>query len=152
MRSQILTIPAALALGVAFVASAGPALAQQADSTRGTQPMSHAASNLPGQAVRPEVAPSLPTPAVSSNQPSDFLRAAQGALAAGRTGEAQQSMEMAQTRMLDRSVPLGQTNVPTSNPIVGQISQALRELGAGDRDASMRTLQAALAAATAQGM
>jgi len=151
MRSLILTTPAAVLLCGTIAAIAVPALAQSG-FTSGTQPMSNAASNLPGQAVRPEVAPSLPTPTVTNNQPSDFLRAAQGALAAGRTGEAQQAMEMAQTRMLDRSVPLGQTNVPTSNPIVGQISQALRELGAGDREASMRTLQAALAAATAQGM
>ena len=44
------------------------------------------------------------------NRPSDYLRAAQGALAAGRIAEAQEALEMAQTRMLDRSVPLGQTN------------------------------------------
>ena len=153
MRSLVLTIPATLALGTVGAATCVPSQAlAQAGFTSGTQPMSHAASNLPGQAVRPEVAPSLPAPAVTGNQPSDFLRAAQGALAAGRTGEAQQAMEMAQTRMLDRSVPLGQTNVPASNPLVAQISQALRELGAGNREASMQALQATLAAATAQGM
>src|SRR5579871_6822426 len=103
MRSRILTIPAAVALCGAVATNAVPALAQTGFVT-GTQPMSNAASNLPGQAVRPEVAPSLPAPAVTSNQPSDFLRAAQGAMAAGRTGEAQQAMEMAQTRLLDRSV------------------------------------------------
>ena len=128
MRSPILTISTVVALCGAIVTNAGPALAQTGFVT-GTQPMSNSASNLPGQEVRPEVAPSLPSPTVTGNLPSDFLRAAQGALAAGRTGEAQQAMEMAQTRLLDRSVPLGQTNVPASNPIVTQISQALRELG-----------------------
>jgi hypothetical protein len=28
----------------------------------------------------------------------------------------QQSLEMAQTRLLDRSVPMGQTNNPSDNP------------------------------------
>ena len=84
------------------------------------------------------------------NKPSDFLRAAQGALAAGRTGEAQQAMEMAQTRMLDRSVPLGQTGVPDSNPVVTLISQALRALGERDRAASMQARGAARAAAGAR--
>ena len=117
----------------------------------GSQPRSNAASNLPGQ---PDGRTSLLAcrrrrkPAA---MPSDFLRAAQGALATGRTGEAQQALEMAQTRMLDRSVPLGQTNVPSDNPTVTQISQALRDLGTGNRAATMRSIETALASATAQG-
>ena len=58
---------------------------------------------------------------------------------------------MAQTRILDRSVPLGQTNNPSSNPTVGQISQARHALAANDKATSMQYIQAALASATAQG-
>lgn len=95
----------------------------------------------------------LPAPAVSpGDRPSDYLRAAQGALAAGRNGETQEALEMAQTRMLDRSVPLGQTDRPSENPTIGQISQALAALSAHDRLTSMQLIQTALASATAQGL
>jgi hypothetical protein len=95
----------------------------------------------------------LPSPAISPNdRPSDYLRAAQGALAAGRRGEAQEALEMAQTRMLDRGVPLGQTNNPSDNPTIGQISQALRALAARDQATSMQSIQMAITSATAQGL
>jgi hypothetical protein len=95
----------------------------------------------------------LPSPAVpQTERPSDYLRAAQGALAAGRTGEAQEALEMAQTRMLDRGVPMGQTNNPSDNPTVGQISQALQALAARDRNACMQLIQAAIGSATVQGL
>ncbi len=95
----------------------------------------------------------LPSPNVSPDErPSDFLRAAQGALAAGRVAEAQQALEMAQTRMLDRAVPLGQTNNPSDNPTIGQISQARQALAARDRTTSLQSIQAAIATATAQGL
>jgi hypothetical protein len=95
----------------------------------------------------------LPSPPASpSDRPSDYLRAAQGALAAGRRGEAQEALEMAQTRMLDRSVPLGQTNNPSDNPTSAQISRALQALAANDRTACLQAIQTALASATAQGL
>lgn len=150
MRFSILALPVLLALSAGAAAQTAP---RPGEFTRGTQPMSHGATNLPGQAqTTTTFAPSLPAPPVSGNLPSDFLKAARAALAAGRTGEAQQAMEMAQTRLLDRSVPLGQTNVPASNPAVLQISQALQDLGAGNRAGSMQKLETALATATAQGM
>ena len=73
-------------------------------------------------------------------------------MAAGRTGEAQQALEMAETRMLDRSVALGQTNNPSDNPTVRQISQALQALAAHDRATCMQWIQTAIASATAQGL
>jgi len=97
-------------------------------------PMSTTAGNL-----------NLPTPAVGENaSTADLLRAARGALAAGRTGEAQQALEMAQTRLLDRSVPLGQTDRPSDNPMVQQIAQARQALLADDRPACMRLIEAAM--------
>jgi hypothetical protein len=116
------------------------------------EPFSNRASNITPQDERSAVAPALSTPDVMGGKPSDFLRAAQGALAAGRTGETQQSLEMAQTRMLDRSVALGQTDSPSDNPTVGQISQALHALAAHDRTGCMQLIQAAIGSATAQGL
>jgi hypothetical protein len=95
----------------------------------------------------------LPSPGVpEAARPSDYLRAAQGVLVAGRNAEAHEALEMAQTRMLDRSVQLGQTNNPSDNPTVGQISQALRALAAGDRASCLRFVQSAIESATAQGL
>src|ERR1700709_1112214 len=90
-----------------------------------------------GAAVPPVAAP-------QGENPSDYLRAAQGALAAGRTRDAQEALEMAQTRLLDRSVPQGQTDSPSDSPAVGQISQALRALAARDRANCLQLIQAAI--------
>jgi hypothetical protein len=108
-------------------------------------PMGSSASNINPTDTRSQIAPNLPSPNVGDNASApDYLTAARNALAAGRTGEAQQSLEMAQTRLLDRSVPLFQTNTPSSNPVVGQISQALQALAAGDRSQCMRLIEAAI--------
>jgi hypothetical protein len=115
-----------------LIASSVPALAQQSS----------------GNAVlAPVPSPNLP----QGDRASDYLRAAQGALTAGRTGEAQSALEMAQTRMLDRSVPLGQTDNPSDNPTIGQISQARQALAAHDRATCLQLIQAAITSATAQG-
>jgi hypothetical protein len=101
-----------------------------------------------GTVLSPLPAPDLP----ETGRPSDYLRAAQSALVAGRTGEARESLERAQTRMLDRSVPMGQTNSPSDNPTIGQISQALQAIGARDRASCLRFIQAAIESASAQGL
>jgi len=120
---------------------------------RAADPTSNDASNINQQDTRSTIAPALPAPNVADNdKPSRFLRAARGALAAGRTGEAQEALEMAQTRLLDRSVALGRTNNPSRNPTVGQISQALQALAAHDRAASMQSILAAIKSARAQGL
>jgi hypothetical protein len=115
-----------------------------------SMPMSGRASNIDQQDTRSVIAPNLPSPDLGDDASvRAYLRAAQGSLATGRTGEAQQSLEMAQTRLLDRSVPMGQTNTPSDNPMVQQISRALQALAAGDRAGCMDMIQAALATARA---
>jgi hypothetical protein len=117
------------------------------------EPMSTSPSNIAPQDTQSIVAPALPSPNLpEGSRPSDALRAAQAALAVGNTGEAQEALEMAETRMLDRSVALGQTNNPSDNPTVRQISQALQALAAHDRATCMRWIQIALSSATAQGL
>jgi hypothetical protein len=115
-----------------------------------SMPMGNRASNIDQSNTRSLIAPNLPSPQVGENANAvDFLRAAQSALQAGRTGEAQQSLEMAQTRLLSRSVPMQQTSNPSDHPAVMQISQALRALAAGDRAQAMQMIQSAIPAATA---
>ena len=113
-------------------------------------PLGTHASNIDAGDTRSTIAPNLPSPSIGPNANAvDYLRAAQSALQAGRSGEAQQSLEMAQTRLLDRSVPMGQTNNPDDNPAVTQITQALKALAAGDRAQTMQLIQSAMPAATA---
>jgi hypothetical protein len=108
-------------------------------------PLGTAASNIGPSTTGSTIAPNLPSPAIGPNATAvDYLNAARGALVAGKTGEAQQSLEMAQTRLLDRSVPLFQTKTPSSNPAVQQISQALQALGAGDIPGCARLIDAAI--------
>lgn len=113
-------------------------------------PMGTHASNINPTDTRSQIAPNLPSPAVGPNATAaDYLQAAQAALQAGRTGEAQQSLEMAQTRMLDRSTPQFQTGNPSDNPAVSQISRALQALAAGDRAQCAQLIQQTIPMATA---
>jgi hypothetical protein len=73
--------------------------------------------------------------------PADFLRAARGALAAGRNGEARSALEMAQTRLLDRSVDAGQESVPSHDLAVKQISEAIEALADNDRMTCLRYIE-----------
>jgi len=149
MRTGLLS--SALAIGL----MASPALAQ-VDPATGARPgrepgvgqswpLSPNASNTGAGDVRSTIAPTLPAPDVGENAtPQQLLAAARQALAAGRTGQAQEALERAQTRLLDRDTPLFQTNVPSNHPAVLQISTALRALGAGDRATAMQAIDAAL--------
>ena len=132
---------------------ANPATGARPGNDIGTgmsMPMGTRASNIDAADTRSVIAPNLPSPPLDRNaSAADYLRAAQTALQADRTGEAQQSLEMAQTRLLDRSVPMGQTNNPSDNPAVTQVSQALRALAAGDRAQTMQLIQSAIPAAMA---
>jgi hypothetical protein len=100
------------------------------------------------QALAPLPSPDLPP----GSRPSEYLRAAQGAIVAGHRGEGEQALEMAETRILDRSVPLGQVRNVDDNPTVTAIHQARDALRAGNRDAALQSIQAAISSATTQGM
>ncbi len=84
----------------------------------------------------------LPTPDLPPDATAiDFLRAARGAMAAGRTGEARSALEMAQTRLLSRAVDAGQERTPDDNVAVKQIAEAIAALQANDRMASLRYIE-----------
>jgi hypothetical protein len=133
--------------------SAGPPAARPGHSPGEgiSYPLSNSASNIAPGDTRSTIAPTLPTPALGPGAgPVQYLQAARASLAAGRTGEAQQSLEMAQTRLLDRSVPYNAVNTPSANPAVAQISEALRALGAGDRMRAMQIIDATIPRAQAE--
>jgi hypothetical protein len=109
-------------------------------------PLSNNASNiLPGN-TQSTIAPTLPASSVGETATSrDYLRAARASLVAGRTGQAQQSLEMAETRALDRSVAQGQTNTPSDSQLVAEIRDARHALGRGDSPHAIQLIDLALA-------
>jgi hypothetical protein len=109
-------------------------------------PLSNKASNINQGERQAAVAPTLPRSGLGVNEtPGDYLRAARSALVAGRTGQAQQSLEMAETRALDRSVPQGEANTPSGSPLVARIRDALHALGDRDNRQAIGFIDQALA-------
>jgi len=106
-------------------------------------PTSGTASNIVPADTRSDVAPALPVPPVGDNAaPRTYLKAAHDALVAGRTGEAQQSLEMAETRELSRAVDPGAAAMPDANPSVTRIRDALQMLGEGNRQRALEIIDA----------
>jgi len=139
---------AAPALAQGVPSEAGPVTGARPGNEIGTGmslPRGNRASNINQYNTRSQIAPNLPSPALGPDaSPADFLRAADYSLRAGRTGEAQQALEMAQTRLLDRSVPQGQTDHPSANPAVAQISQALHALATGQSEQAIQLIDATI--------
>ena len=115
-------------LAQAYPAAAYPPAAERAPAGGGTP-------------LRPLPAPDVPESASAET----FLRAALTAVAQNRGGMARESLEMAQTRLLDRSVALGQTRNPSDDPAVRQISTAMQSLSAGDRAGATKQIEDVLA-------
>jgi hypothetical protein len=108
-------------------------------------PASSVASNIDRADTRSAIAPHLPEPAVGEGAgPHTLLRAAQAALADHRTGAAQQALEMAETRLLDRSTPVDAANVPDQNMAVQQVATARKALASGNTAAANAAIQMAM--------
>ena len=106
------------------------------------EPLSRNASNINQSNTRSRIAPALPSTDLGPNaSASDYLRAAQNALASGQTGRAQEALENAETRLLTRSTPMGMSGQPDQNPAVNNINSALQSLGAHDAQGAMRIVQ-----------
>jgi hypothetical protein len=89
---------------------------------------------VPGFAAEPPPLAPLPTPSVGEDAPpAAFIDAALKALAAGRTGEAQEAIERAESRVLTRSVRPSQAGQPSQQPLIQQLTQARLALASGDR-------------------
>ena len=94
-------------------------------------PRSDTAGNINSATTRSVLAPNLPAP-VGADTVRDLLVAARSALAANRTGEAQEALERAETRALDRDIPAGLEHVPAQGPLISGIGQARDALGNRD--------------------
>ncbi len=130
--------------------TAAPALAQSVD-VGGKQPTSTVPTNVGPADTHTLWSPGLPTPEVDANaSPAAFVRAAQGAITAGRLGEAQEAIERAESRALDRSVRPSRAGEPSHQPMVRQLAQARQALASGDTAGAMAKLNAALANPDAQ--
>jgi hypothetical protein len=109
-------------------------------------PASDRASNIDAADTHSAIAPHFPQPAVGQNAtPSRYLQDAENALKRHRTGEADQALEMAETRLLDRSTPATDASQPDQNPAIAQVSTARKALASGDMKAARAAIETALA-------
>ncbi len=135
MRRHLLVMVAA---GLAL----GPAAARAQGYDHG--PVSSGASHTPGSSPGSVIAPRLPEPAGDvADTPEHFLREADRALSMRKTGLAQQSLEMAETRMLDRSTLAEQARTPDASPEIAALHRAREALGRRDtREARLAVAEA----------
>ena len=108
-------------------------------------PASNKASNIDSADTRSVIAPHLPQPAVGeSGGPQDYLQAAKTALDSHKTGAAQQALEMAETRLLDRSTAVSASEQPDHDAVVQQVADARRALASGDTTGASSAIAIAL--------
>lgn len=99
----------------------------------GHEQMSDAASNIVPADTRSDIAPALPIPPVGPNAtPEQYLRAAQTALDHHESGQAQEALERAETRLLDRSTAPDRAGSPDERPRIRLITEALDAIGHRD--------------------
>jgi hypothetical protein len=99
------------------------------NTMRPSEPSSSVASNIDAADASSMIAPQLPAPDLGANAtPADYLRAAESALHEHRSGLAQNTLEMAETRLLDRAVPATQANTPDPAATIMTIDSALHAL------------------------
>ncbi len=154
MRKTLLTSAALLSLALMSPAMA-QSLSQDAPQTWAHQPgtgesgpASAVASNINGADTRSEIAPHFPLPEGGySASPERYLHDAARALRAHQTGVAQQALEMAETRLLDRSTPVSEANVPDQAPEIRHVTQARQALARNDIAGAAAAIDAALAQA-----
>jgi len=113
--------------------------------TGNSLPMSSRASNTTPSNTQGTVAPRLPTPSVGEDASvRSYLTAARDALAANRTGMAQEALERAETRALDRSVLASNVSNADQSGLVSQIHAARTALGNGDRSGASQAIAGAM--------
>lgn len=104
-------------------------------------PLSDKASNATPGDTASTIAPRLPTPSAGDDSsPRGFLQAADRAITLGRTGEAQEALERAESRLLDRVVAPSRAGTPSGQPEVAALGQARQALAAGDRAGAQRLI------------
>ena len=93
------------------------------------------------------IAPRLPTPPVGEDAPfRAYLSSARQALASGQTGVAQEALERAETRLLDRSVAPSRASDAIAGPVIQRLGQARHAIAAGDLGGAIGLIDSILAA------
>jgi hypothetical protein len=116
-------------------------------------PASSKASNIDSADTRSVIAPHLPSPGAGKNAgPERYLEIADRALRAHKTGEAQQALEMAETRLLDRSTAPSDASQPDQNPRIAAVTSALKSLAAKDWEGARKNIREAMNNGGADGM
>ncbi len=105
-------------------------------------PRSENAGNINKATTHSELAPNLPSP--QTDDIGGLLAEARADLQAGRTGAAQEALERAETRALDRSIPAGTERVPAQSPLVDAVGQARAALASGDVRGAIAIIDRAL--------
>jgi hypothetical protein len=141
-----------VAAAILLLATATPALAQPADTgarpgneigTGQSLPRSDKAGNLDAATTHSELAPNLPAPA-GADTVRDLLLAARQDLLSNQTGAAQEALERAETRALDRSIPVGTEHIPAQDPLVAVVTQARGALATGNTQGAVGIIDGAL--------
>ena len=115
--------------------------------TDSSLPKSNQSSNINSSDTHSVVAPRLPAPPLSdSSTPREYLMAARSALAANRTGEAQEALERAESRALAGNVLASTVNEPSQQKMVQTISMARAELAQGNKAGAIQTIDTVLGA------
>ena len=134
MRTMLLASAALLCVG-------GTALAQTADSG----PMSTKATHIMKADTGGTISPRLPSPNLGGDaSPDQYLMKAKSDTQAGRTGAAQEALERAETRLLDRSTAQDAAMTPDPSPRVEKIRGALHALASRDRNGAIQMIDAAM--------
>ena len=148
MTTALLAVLAVPALAIAQTAPAPSGTGARPGNEIGTGqslPMSNRASNNAPADARSVIAPRLPDPNVSPDAgPEQYLMVARQALAAHQTGVAQEALERAETRALDRSVAPSRANDPNGEKLIQQITDARNALATGDTGTAMQLIDRAL--------
>lgn len=142
MRTSLFASAAALGLALAV-----PAVAL-ADTQAGAAANGHKAMH-PNAA---EVLPALPAPDLGADAtPEQFLQVAQQDVQHHRGGAAQEALERAETRLLDRATAPSRADQPDAAPPVQDISQAIGAVTKRDWRMAGQYIEAALQQAPAEG-
>ena len=146
--AAVLTLTASPLLAQPVPPGANPETGARPGNVIGTGnslPVSSRASNISPADTRSLIAPRLPLPPVPEGAPPrQFLLAARQALQSGQTGMAQEALERAEARQLDRSVAPSRASEPITGPVVTQISNARQALGRGDIGGAIGIIDALL--------
>ena len=106
-----------------------------------------AAAMLGTTLALPALAQTSPPPGQAGDggtQPQDFLTRAQQDVQHRRAAAAEEALEQAETRLLDRSTLASEADQPDSSPAVQAISQAIAALGKHDWQTARQQIDTAM--------